>query len=523
MRKLKQISALLLVFAILLLSGCADIKALIQKGNDSDFYEITAISEKATDYASVDIMGDLVLFLSSKGIEEYELTVYNAKRDRIVAETSLASCPIENIYGARFSDENEVIVYDDYERKAVAYDLELNFIGETEYKNSYDPEYLPQSTLLNDRYGYMDTCAIAYENDSIYCVFFDELDNVYIFGDYDKNFVTECGKSLLLDENIYDENFDFVSAKLAVVDTANACTVNELDLGKDLGYYFAERSVSAMSDTYACFVVCYTNERTGAEKYTPYLWKYNENAKNEPIEIAKKSESDLEEENVRFINEIENKYGIDVKINEPAQFVSYEEDYTASAIEVNTVLAQLVDCLALFPDNFIKEIYNADYVEGLNLHIIENIVGANAYVNDFTDVYEVVFGACGFSKGIVFHEFMHLIDNRLYDYYEDSGKDFYDMWVELNPEYFEYYSEEEFDFDEEYFVSYYAMTNEAEDMAETFQSMYETYSASDVNRFAEYEHINAKAALLCNAIREAFPSMAEAQDVCWEKYVNSEK
>ena len=521
MRKLKQISALLLVFVILLLSGCSDIQNLLPVGN-SDFYEITALSEKATNYASVDIKNDLVLFVSSKDIEDYELTVYDIKKDKIVAETSLADCSLENIYGAKFIEEDKIMVYDEFNRKAVAYDLELNFLGETEFVSSYDYENPPAGELINGRFGYMDNCAIAYENDSIYCVFYDDLDSVYIYGDYDKNFVASCGKKLLLVENIYDENFDFVGANLSVADYENSCTINELELGNNIGDYYVDSTVSAMSDTYACFIECFINGRTGAEKDIPYIWKYNNNQINASLEIAKKTESDLSNDNAQFINDIESKYGIGVKVNEPARFVSYDEEYNASVFEVNIVLEQLSECLALFPDNFIKEIYSADYINGLNIYIVESIEGANAYVNDFSDDYEIVFGTSGISKGIVFHEFMHLIDNRLYDYYYDLDEDFYEMWVQLNPEGFEYYSEEEFDFDSDYFTSYYAMTNEAEDMAETFQNMYEAYAYDDANRFTQFEHLNKKAALLCRAIREAFPSMANANEVCWEKYVNLE-
>lgn len=524
MRKLKQISALLLVFVILLFSGCANIEAILGSfgGNDSDFYEVTALSQKATQYASIDILNDNILFLTSSDIEAYELTLYDVQKDRIIAEASLADCPLEYIYGAKFISENEIVVFDEYNQKAISYDFNLNKIGEVDYEPEYDYDTAPRTDLMNDRFSYMDSYAYAYENDRIYLIFYDMIEDVYVYGNYDKNILDEYDQKLLVDEFLYTDEFDVKSITLSIEDFKNKVTVNELLIDNPENGYYIDIPTTALSDKYACFVKCIINDRTGAEKYIPYIWKYTKNQINRPIEIGKMTEGDFNQENARFISEIKNKYGISIKVNEPAELSFYDEEYNASPFEVYIVLSQLSECLDLFPDNFVKEIYDREYVDEFNIHIVQNIWGANAYANGFTSVYEIVFCSSGFSKGIVFHELMHLIDNTIYDYYYDHDMDFYDMWTALNPDGFEYYSEEDYEIDEDYFASYYAMTNIDEDMAETFQYMYEAYQYDDEHRFGDYEHVNEKAALLCKAIRNAFPSMANVDEVCWEKYVNLE-
>ena len=101
--------------------------------------------------------------------------------------------------------------------------------------------------------------------------------------------------------------------------------------------------------------------------------------------------------------------------------------------------------------------------------------------------------------------------------------DFYAQWWALNPDDFEYFYDNDHDSYEEYFISHYAMTNEAEDLADTFQAMYNAYAEDGDYRFNEYEHVNQKAALICEAIRKSFPCMEHADEVFWEKYAEFNK
>lgn len=515
MRKLKPLFAILLAVTVILLSGCANVQSLLPK-NDANLYELTAISQKADIYTSIDISGDNVLFLTASGTDSYELTVYNALNDRITAEKNLSDCPLEYITGAIFNSDNGIYVYDELNEKAVIYDLNLNQIGTADYVVVYDHEIA--STLVNDTYAYLDTFAYTYEGGNFYVLFYNSPETVYVFDGRDKMIFSENQRRLLTGKLDQIKSDKSLILTLAVEDLDNSLCIDEAKLDTVPNGYFADVTLSALSDKYACFVERISNDQTGGESVIPYLWKYTENPTASTSDVKKMTEGDFENDNARLISELEDRYGIGIKTNEPPEF-GFECDCTASPIQINMMLSSLSDCLDLFPKNFVKEIYkDAEYVNGLNIHIVENIDGATAFTNDFSETYEIAFGYRGFSDSVVFHELMHLIDNRIQTYYDENNMDFYGEWWTLNPPGFEYYYDDDHDINEEYFVSHYAMTNVGEDLADTFQTMFEAYEYGGDFRFSEYEHVKEKADLLSEAIRKAFPSMANADEVCWEKY-----
>ena len=518
MRKLKPILAIILAATVLLLSGCANIQALLNK-NDSDFYELTAISKKADTYSSIDISGDNILFLTANGIEDYELIVYNAQSNRITAETSLSDCPLEYISDAKFNGENEIIVFYVGEEKAVTYDLNLNQTGIIDYVSEYDQGI--DSSFITDGFAMYDTYAFSYEGNSLYYViFYDEADKIYVFNGEDESICDVTDRRLFTSESKYSENNNNWDTTIYVKDIENGLCVNSRKLTSTSAGLFSDVIESAVSDKYVCFIERISNDQTGGGISVPYLWKYTEDPVNEEIEVKTMTESQIVEDNNRIISEIESKYGVNVLVNKEPEF-GFEVELDATPFQANSVLTSLSACLDLFPDNFIKEIYqDAEYVEGLNFYIVENIDGATAFANDFAETYEIVFGYHGFTKSVIVHELMHLIDNRIQTYYDDNNMDFYSEWWALNPDGFEYYYEEDHDSNEEYFVSHYAMTNAAEDLADTFQAMYNAYAENGDYRFNEYEHVNQKAALICEAIRKSFPCMEKVDKAFWEKYAD---
>ena len=516
MRKLKPILAIILAVTVILLSGCTNLQAFLNK-NDSEFYELTAISKKADIYASIDISGDNILFLTASGTEDYELTVYDVQSNRITAEVSLTGCPLEYISGAKFNGENEIIVFDAGEDTAITYDLDLNQTGTTDYTNEYDLEI--DSSFINDSFAMFDTYAYSYEgNSSYYFVFYDEADKIYVFNGEDETICDVDNRILFTAESEHLESGDKWDTTLYVKDIENALCINNIRLESTSSGLFSDVIESAVSEKYVCFIERISNDQTGGAKSVPYLWKYTETPVNEAIDVKSMTEKDILDDNSRIIGEIESKYSVNVLVNKEPRF-GYPVELDAAPLQVNSVLTALSTCLDLFPENFIQEIYqDAEYVEAFNIYIVDNIDGATAFANDFTDTYEIVFGYHGFTKSVVVHELMHLIDNRIQTYYDDNNMDFYGEWWELNPDGFEYYFEEDHDSNEEYFISHYAMTNVAEDLADTFQAMYNAYAENGDYRFDEYEHVNKKAALICEAIRKAFPCMENVDEAFWEKY-----
>lgn len=517
MRKLKPLLALWLIVTIIFLSGCANIQALFTE-NGSDFYEITAISKKADTYASVDVSGDNILFLTASGIADYELTVYNAQSNRITAQKSMSDCPLEFITSAKFVNSEQIVVYDESDENGITYDLNLNETGTTDHVYESYFESAPESPLLNDTFVYEDMYAYSYVDGNCYFLFYDDPEKVYVTEFQDEYIHSSDEGKLLTVETKYPENYNSSDTTVYVKDIQNALCINSVHIGSSSLGLFTEVTESAINEKYVCLIAHISNDQTGGSKFIPYLWKYTESPDNEAIELTSLDEAGILEDNEKLISEIRSKYGINVFVNKEPEF-GYDVDLNAALLPVNGILTQLSACLDLFPDNFLKEIYqDTNGVRGLNIYIVEDIDGAGAFATDFIENYEICFGCHSFGRSVIFHEFMHLIDNRILTYYEDNNMDFYDQWLKLNPDDFEYGSETDYDPDDGHFVSLYAMTNVAEDLADTFQAMFEAYENGGDRRFNDYEYVNKKAKLICEAIRNAFPCMENANEVCWEKY-----
>ncbi len=521
MKKLKSLTALLIAVSILLLSGCSDIKAMFSKP-DSDLYAITALSEKATNFSSVDVMGNYALFLASKELDPYELFVFDVEKNKIAQEKSLADCSLECITDAKFTGENEITVYDEENTKCIKYDLNLNEIGQSDFTPAdydlYDSS--EEADFINYRFAKHDTYAYAYEGDNMYIVYADDVNTFYVC-DGSGELLSANGKKVLINNSVYSESDETTKSTLVVYDLENSKSINEAALETTQAGQYLNVYDSAFNDSYVCFIKCTGNDVTGGQKVEPYIWKYAENAKNEDINVRKLRTSEFEDVNNTLIAEMKEKYSIDFYVNKPTEWGTYNDvtEFNASPLQVNLVLQGLKDSLALFPEGFIKEIVDVPNVEKLNIYICSSIENVNAYADDFTETYEIMFSFNGFTKGIVFHELMHLIDNRLQNHYDEVNKDFYAEWEELNPKGYEYSGSDDGECDENYFVSNYATTNAVEDLADTFEAMYEVSVNKDYERLTQHEGVFKKAKFLADAIRESYSCMKNAQNVCWEEFI----
>ncbi len=509
MKKAKVLLAVLLSASVIMLSGCSNILSVFVQ-NESDFYEITPLSSAAAQYISVDIFGDDILFLTFKETSALELTIYNVKKNKITLSRSLADCPLSNIDNAKFSNENEIIVYSNELQKGIAYDFQLNLKGEIDYfeENYYDSE--PVTDFIDDRYDRRDTYSLLYDYNKKICIFNDEPDFIYITDWNADNILSDFHKMFLCCEYIEDSN----NLKISVKDYDNAVCINDIETEKMQDGFFVNAALGTISSNYACFIYEITNENTGGVKQIPYLWKYTSNQKSTPLDIKKVTEENLNNENNDIIQNLNTKYGINVFVNKTSSDFGYTIEYNANALDVNLLLTGLSECLELFPVNFIKEIYE-DYADAIDVYIVSHISEVNAY----TFASEVTFDIRAFSKNIVFHEFMHMVANRLADYYANQNENLYDLWNQFNDENF-FYGNDNADFDGKHFVSFYAMTNTDEDMAEIFQYLYETASSDGYPDCLNNEYVLKKAEFLCESIRKAFPSAAEEDKLYWEKHLD---
>ncbi len=125
MKKAKSISAITLLFIHYFLCGCSNITNILNK-TIQHIMKSLLFQKNAEYYSSIDISEDNILFLTYKGTEDYLLSVYNAEKNKVTAQTNLSDCGLDNVTEAVFGNENEIIVYDNIDEKAIAYDLCLN-------------------------------------------------------------------------------------------------------------------------------------------------------------------------------------------------------------------------------------------------------------------------------------------------------------------------------------------------------------------------------------------------------------
>lgn len=522
MKKAKALLAAVLAVSVIFLCGCSNISDILNK-NNSGYYEITAVSKNASNYASVDICEDNVVFITYKGTDGYLLSVYNAENNRISASVSLDDCGLEHAANAKFKNENEIVIYDDFAEKAVSYDLNLNKTGETDYTPDSDMENVPQSELLTNDFDYKDEYAVRYSANKTTCVFYDETDKFYINDNDSSNFIDTHNKSVL--KSVCSEKDNIFT--VGVDNYKDGVRINEIKFNKQNGLS-DNIQLGKLNDKYAVFILETTNDFTGGIVSTPYIWKYQDNPANEKLELSVKSEKDITDDNNSIIGDIKDSYNIRITCDEVIEgFYENETEYGVNALELNTVLTGISRYLKLFPDGFVKEIYDYDpYFSGLKINIVKSIENINAYaIDNMGDHMLIVFSYYGFgdNAGVFFHEFMHLIDGRISDYYlKNYNSDFYDEWCRLNPKDFEYANrdarEPEFEYNESYFISDYATTDMLEDAADTFRYLCENAENGVKN---DYEgNLNKKIELLCKAIRAAYPSAAKEAELYWEKPLN---
>ena len=532
MKKAKSIIAVLLVFSIVFLCGCSNISAILNK-IESDYYEVTAISEEVSDYTAVEISGDNVLFLAYSGVDSHVLFVYDAKKNKVTAKSTLDDCGLETVTRAGFTNENEITVYDDVNEKAVSCDLTLNKIGDAKYEPEYfDSENAPESELFNNEFDRKQNYAVCYDMDKTTSVFYDDVNKCYINKNDNSIFIDECNKSIMKSSYVDDDKFFVV----AVDNYEDGVKTNEIKFEAQADL-IQNVLFGKINEEYAVFVLEISNDKTGGAQSIPYIWKYNEHPTNEKLDLTVKSTSDFAEENEKLIEDIKSTYDIKLAYGEETKddCDSYPTEFDLTVLELNIMLTNLKDCLALLPNGFIKELYDYnDMITGLKINLVKNIDSVSAYVVDIFEEPYIVFSYFSLRDvpGVFFHELMHLIDDRLTDYYEKAyGYDFYDEWCKLNPDDFEYMQEKDrdpdFEHDTNYFVSSYATNNMVEDTADTLRYLCEKvdsevvyaegYGEDDVEEEKLGENVSKKIELLCKAIREAFPSTANAEELYWEK------
>ena len=228
----------------------------------------------------------------------------------------------------------------------------------------------------------------------------------------------------------------------------------------------------------------------------------------------------VESINTQLRNLIQNNYGVTVKYGSEVKGYSVGGMSTAVVSDPNISKAALVNlniALSLYPEGFFQEMNSKGYP--LTFYVLKNYSTKN--VTGVTD---------SSSKNIVIsvatdYDFVDTIHHEVYHYIEKymikEGAAF-TSWDLLNPAKFKYgvieanYAYARTFSEEAFFVNSYAMTDQYEDRASTFEYM---MASSKAGCFAKDTTVWRKASMISNMIDAVFGTVTPNSIEYWERHL----
>lgn len=467
---------------------------------------------------SIDLQGDLLMFLNFRTTTDnlYILKLWNLAENKEVASITLNNTKLDQIFGAKFINESQIIVYDEWEEKSEIYDLNLQYIGEDKYKREVEMQnQIDTGKFKNIDGTFWARESYASRNVENYqaIVFYDDEENAY----FQKN-PSNINSIYSKDKKIFycEENDDKIKFYIRDYNILKTINTAEIDVKTYSEWTRMPYSVVA-NDKYLCVPI--GNENGNLENI--YFWNYTINTTKNPFEVEKMSIEEIENQNQKIVEEIKNKYDINVYLNEE-KHSEWDYDVKKEKLQstIYVTLKELEETLDLFPKNIFTEMYEEEF-EGFDIYIVGDITDGNinAYASNGNNRIYIVYETMFITQETIVHELMHTSEYRLFRHFIDLD----DQWCKLNPENFEYNLE---NYDNEIIIQYfereYGTKTILEDRAVTFEGMFSVGTGKIKNpSWMESKQILKKAELLSKAFRESFPSVQNAENVIWEKYLNS--
>lgn len=538
----KKALSLILIIVLIFLAGCSaksDNKTETTKPikEPTGFVEMDIDSEYLQDARSICSKDDIVIFLTTVLLDENDKIVipkdesdyekyssknyiieYNAKENKLIDKFEIKDCPISEIWGVELDNDN-IVIFSNSEKKNAYYDFSMNFIKVTDRKATDEQEMAKKSDYYTERSSaYNGYCNFAGENGYHYLYFYDNPNELYEYKD-DEEYAPMClnnGNKLMLCENIADNS---KALNYKVVDYKNSKEINKSSItAKNFGYDFASTNQFGLGNKYAIVTEYFGKNDSEDFTYKMLLWNYENERTNEALDIKKYT--DLSSENTEKINNIKEKYGVDIRINETNEYIEESVicDENPKEIILLDNLNAISDFLDSLPSGMVKEIYSGfsnseNNKSGIRIDLVSKItIEAGAFAKSFVDPMEVCFPFDNITIANISHEFMHLFEERIIDY----DQSFLEKWVEFNKGYEHSYNENEemhpeYEFDEKHFLTEYSCTNNTEERAEIFSYLYTGGRDALKN-----EAIKEKADYLIKIINDSFPSVQKSNNIPWK-------
>ena len=288
------------------------------------------------------------------------------------------------------------------------------------------------------------------------------------------------------------------------------------------------------------FAVFYAHG-TGIVLWTPF--------ESEAVELDYDltSEELIKDELVKLCTALSDEYGINIYYgNEGNDFISdsYLSKTSRDTFKILSAVRKVSETLKDYPDGMVREIYSSN-VTGVDLYLsgglysitdsgISTAVGLTYTYNNRRVIVADIDYSVNELRYTMFHELMHIIDDKLQSVENLSGRRYLSGWTDFLPKgadyYYSYhdnkgyevtdskYTLSELNEDKIYFVDAYSKTFPTEDRARVFEYLMRGCDGEGDTIYGE--HLLNKARFLCVALRLCSDSLpdeySESDALPWE-------
>lgn len=499
-------------------------------------YELASFDGAESEYVlSFARRGDEAVIYSRRYAEESSegfLQFLDLPTGKLAAPVRLQGEQNDDLTQIDYTQNGSLLLYSPYAAEARLYRRDGSLldvlpcpVGSESWERNWHP-------MAERSFSYYDGCAVchSYQANGLTLsafAFYDEEDALYFTDVYHDTFCCAEGHTLL--EADYAEGGGALTFTRTDYDAGQRTDRMTLPAESSENNYLNYMNSLLCGDRALLLLEDYQSDDSFREHV--YLWVFS-GEQTEEVSVRRLTQEDLAAENARIIAGIRDDYEIEVLADVvPGSEISEEErrfrdDYGAEIgctdFEIYELLLQLEDFLKSLPPGFTHEMrtdypgWEPSHTE-FKIYIVWQIPGfPAAYAfHGAPDTFYICLAAQEFAYSHLPHEFEHLIDARLEAYLSDRGQNLWELWEALNPPGLEY--EENADADPDHYVSAYARTNQMEDRAETFMSAYMAEEPfAECWWYAECPDVAKKVDTLLQLIREAFPSVQNAETVIWE-------
>ena len=427
----------------------------------------------------------------------------------------------------------EILCVDEYGERAIVFDRSGRLSGQRDYPVMSRENLGWQNGLLTDETLHKEQRWAEFSRDEgepiRAAAFYDEPDRLHLLDEPYDRILDASGRRLLTVQNL-----DNGMQQLAMLDLEQSLCLGRITLRVEdwPGAEWITVGSSLLGDGWA--LTCLNWDGTQAGSALCFWYPDTENASPLGNEVLT---GQLLQSRIEALSRELEQAGMIFHLDEapdsaltPTTGLSVLENTCetgASLFGQYWILSRLAGFVHKLPSGMVRETTSGfpggdtPDLDGLHIYIVRNIPGdAAGFACTWTEPMLICFATEEFGEGHLAHEFMHILDFRLARYKESVHRNFEEEWSDLSP-YYAYDSDltpEQQNELEAYFVSYYAMTNYAEDRAETFQRLFdETEPPEDAWWYKDRPGVRAKVAYLIKNLRAAFPSVQAVDSAWWEK------